>query len=93
VRRAVEGGLERGELPVPGDVRLTPGAKKAIELTVEEARRLGHDAIGTEHLLLGLLREAEGRPAGVLEGLGVQVERARREVLHLTGGRSPPRPA
>jgi ATP-dependent Clp protease ATP-binding subunit ClpC len=93
VRRAVEGGLERGGLPVGGGARLTPGAKKAIELTVEEARRLGHDAIGTEHLLLGLVREEEGRPAGVLERLGVQVEQVRREVLRLAGGGSPPRPA
>jgi ATP-dependent Clp protease ATP-binding subunit ClpC len=93
VRRAVEGGLERGELPVGGGARLTPGAKRAIELTVEEARRLGHDHIGTEHLLLGLAREEEGRPAGVLGSLGVDVERVRREVLRLTGGGSPPRPA
>ena len=93
VRRAVEGGLERGEQPIGGDVRLTPGAKRAIERTVEEARRLGHDHIGTEHLLLGLLREAQGRAAGVLAGLGVAVEPVRQEVLRLTGGGSPPRPA
>ena len=92
VRRAVEGGLERGERPVGGDVRLTPGAKRVIELTVEEARRLGHDHIGTEHLLLGLLREEKGRAAGVLVGLGVDVERVRHEVLRLTGGGSPPHP-
>jgi ATP-dependent Clp protease ATP-binding subunit ClpC len=93
VRRAVEGGLERGERPVGGDVRLTPGAKRVIELTVEEARRLGHDHIGTEHLLLGLIREEQGRAAGVLGGLGVAVERVRHEVLRLTGGGRPPRPA
>ena len=93
VRRAVERGLERGERPIGGDVRLTPGAKRVIELTVEEARRLGHDHIGTEHLLLGLLREEQGRAAGVLAGLGVEVERVRHEVLRLTGGGSPPRPA
>jgi ATP-dependent Clp protease ATP-binding subunit ClpC len=74
-------------------VRLTPGAKRVIELTVEETRRLGHDHIGTEHLLLGLLRAEEGRAAGVLAGLGVEVERVRHEVLRLTGGGSPPRPA
>jgi ATP-dependent Clp protease ATP-binding subunit ClpC len=93
VRSAVEGGLERGEQPVGGDVRLTPGARRAIELTVEEARRLGHDHIGTEHLLLGLVREEQGRAAGVLAGLGVEVERARHEVLRLTGSGRPPRPA
>ena len=93
VRRAVEGGLERGERPVGGDVRLTPGAKRVIELTVEEARRLGHDHIGTEHLLLGLVREEQGRAASVLAELGVEVERVRHEVLRLTRGGSPPRPA
>jgi ATP-dependent Clp protease ATP-binding subunit ClpC len=93
VRRAVELGLERGERPIGGDVRLTPAAKRVIERTVEEARRLGHDHIGPEHLLLGLLREEQGRAAGALAGLGVAVERVRQEVLRLTGGGSPPRPA
>jgi len=93
VRRAVERGLERGARPVGGDVRLTPGAKRVIELTVEEARRLGHAHIGTEHLLLGLVREQKGRAAGALAGLGVEVERVRQEVLRLTGGGSSPRPA
>jgi len=93
VRSAVERDLERGEQPVGGDVRLTPGAKRVIEFTVEEARRLGHAHIGTEHLLLGLVREEKGRAAGVLAGLGVEVERVRHEVLHLTRGGSPPRPA
>jgi ATP-dependent Clp protease ATP-binding subunit ClpC len=93
VRRAVERGLERGERPIGGDVRLTPGAKRVIELTVEEARRLGHDHIGPEHLLLGLLREDAGSAALLLAGLGVTVERVRQEVLRLTGGGSPPRPA
>jgi ATP-dependent Clp protease ATP-binding subunit ClpC len=92
VRRAVEGGLERGERPIGGDVRLTPGAKRVIEFTVEEARRLGHDHIGTEHLLLGLVREEKGRAAGVLVELGVEVERVRHEVLRLAGGGSPPHP-
>jgi len=92
VRRAVEADLERGARPVGGGVRLTPGAKRVIELTVEEARRLGHDHIGTEHLLLGLVREEKGRAAGVLVGLGVDVERVRHEVLRLTGGGSPPHP-
>jgi ATP-dependent Clp protease ATP-binding subunit ClpC len=93
VRQAIERGLERGERPIGGGVRLTPGAKRVIERTVEEARRLGHDHIGTEHLLLGLLREEQGRAAGVLAGLGVAVEPVRQEVLRLSGGGRSPRPA
>jgi ATP-dependent Clp protease ATP-binding subunit ClpC len=60
-----------------------------IQLAVDEARRLGHHYIGTEHLLLGLVREGEGIAAGVLESLGVRLERARAEtikVLHERDG-------
>ena len=57
-------------------IGLTPRAKKVIELSVDEARRLGHHYIGTEHLLLGLVREGEGIAAGVLESLGVSLERS-----------------
>ncbi|MDY6912060.1 MAG: ATP-dependent Clp protease ATP-binding subunit, partial [Chloroflexota bacterium] len=63
-----------------GEVGLTPRAKKVIELAVDEARHLNHNYIGTEHLLLGLLREGEGVAAGVLESLGVSLEKARTEV-------------
>ena len=71
VRSAVEFIIGRGNRMVIGDVNLTPRAKKVIELAVEEARRLNHNYIGTEHLLLGLVREGEGIAAGVLESLGV----------------------
>ena len=57
-----------------GEIGLTPRAKKVIELAVDEARRLNHHYIGTEHLLLGLVREGEGIAAGVLESLGVSLE-------------------
>ena len=62
---------------------LTPRAKKVIELAVEEARRLNHNYIGTEHLLLGLVREGEGIAAGVLESLGVNLEKVRAQVIQV----------
>jgi hypothetical protein len=77
VRSAVEFIIGRGDHMIVGEVGLTPRAKKVIELAVEEARRLGHHYIGTEHLLLGLLREGGGIAAGVLESLGVNLERVR----------------
>ena len=72
VRTAVEFIIGRGDRPVVGEVGLTPRAKRVIELAIDEARRLGHNYIGTEHLLLGLVREGEGIAAGVLESPGRQ---------------------
>ncbi|HWO73692.1 MAG TPA: Clp protease N-terminal domain-containing protein, partial [Dehalococcoidia bacterium] len=69
VRSAVEFIIGRGEKSPSGEIGLTPRAKKVIELAVEEARRLNHSYIGTEHLLLGLVREGEGIAFGVLESL------------------------
>jgi len=79
VRSAVEFIIGRGERTVRGEIGLTPRAKRVIELAVDEARRLGHNYIGTEHLLLGLLREGEGVAAGVLESLGIGLEKVREE--------------
>src|ERR671937_548972 len=79
VRSAIEHTIGRGDRMVTGDISLTPRAKKVIELAVEEARRLNHSYIGTEHLLLGLVREGEGIAFGVLESLGVSLERVRTE--------------
>ena len=80
VRSAVEFIIGRGERrPAPGEIGLTPRAKKVIELAVDEARRLNHHYIGTEHLLIGLMREGEGVAAGVLESLGVSLEKVRTE--------------
>ncbi len=79
VRSAVEFIIGRGERPTPGEIGLTPRAKKVIELAVDEARRLNHHYIGTEHLLIGLMREGEGVAAGVLESLGVSLEKVREE--------------
>ena len=77
IRSAVEFIIGRGEKPTSGDVGLTPRAKKVIELAVDEARQMSHQYIGTEHLLIGLLREGEGVAAGVLESLSVTLDKAR----------------
>ena len=77
VREAVEFIIGRGDRIVLGEIGLTPRAKKVIELAIDEARHMNHHYIGTEHLLLGLIREGEGIAAGVLESLGVKLEQAR----------------
>jgi len=83
VRSAVEFIIGRGERTISGEIGLTPRAKRVIELAVDEARRLNHNYIGTEHILLGLLREGEGVAAGVLESLGVSLEKVRTETVRL----------
>jgi ATP-dependent Clp protease ATP-binding subunit ClpC len=81
VRSSVEYILGRGDRIVLGEIGLTPRAKKVIELGIDEARRMGHDRIGTEHILLGLVREGEGIAAGVLTSMGVKLEQVRAETL------------
>ena len=81
VRGAVEHTIGRGDKPVEGDASLTPRAKKVVALAVDEARALNHRYIGTEHLLLGLVREGEGIAAGVLETRGLDMARVRTEVI------------
>ena len=83
VRSAVEFIIGRGERTTTGEIGLTPRAKKVIELAVDEARRLQHNYIGTEHLLIGLMREGEGVPAGVLESLGVTLDKIRAETSRI----------
>ena len=83
VRSAVEFIIGRGERIVLGEIRLTPRSKKVIELAVDEARRLGHHYIGTEHILLGLVREGQGIAAGVLQSLGVNLDRVRQKTLEV----------
>ncbi len=75
VRNAVEFIIGRGDRIVLSEIGLTPRAKKVIELAVDEARQMNHHYIGTEHILLGLIREGEGIAAGVLESLGVTLAR------------------
>jgi len=83
VRTAVEFIIGQGNQAVVGEVGLTPRAKRVIELAIDESRGLGHNYIGTEHLLLGLVREGEGIAAGVLESLGVNLDKVRHEVIRV----------
>jgi ATP-dependent Clp protease ATP-binding subunit ClpA len=85
VRSAVEFIIGRGGHAILGEIGLTPRAKRVIELAVDDARRMNHGYIGTEHLLLGLVREGEGIAAGVLVSLGVQVEQLRVEIARELG--------
>jgi len=82
VRSAVEFIVGQGKKPTTSETGLTPRAKRVIELAIDEARHLGHNYIGTEHLLLGLLREVGGVAAAVLDNFGVTLERARTETTH-----------
>ncbi len=91
VRGAIEFIIGRGDNMIVGEIGLTPRAKKVIELAVDEARRLNHHYIGTEHLLLGMIREGEGIAAGVLESMGVKLDRVRQAVLQaVQPGQVPP---
>jgi ATP-dependent Clp protease ATP-binding subunit ClpC len=74
---------------IQGDVPFTPRSKKALELAAEEARALGHNYIGTEHLLLGLIREGEGVASQVLLNLGLDLNRVRSEIMELLGSATP----
>jgi ATP-dependent Clp protease ATP-binding subunit ClpA len=85
VRRQVEFIVGRGDRPLYGEIGMTPRGKKVLQLAVDEARRMNHHYIGTEHLLLGMIREGEGIAAGVLESLGISLEQARNEVLRIIG--------
>jgi len=89
IRQEIERTVRRGASPAPrtGQLPFTPRAKKVLEFAIEEANSLGHNYIGTEHLLLGLLRETSGRAAKVLEALGVRLRDVREEVLELLGAR------
>ena len=83
VRSAVEFIIGRGEKPGSDEIGLSPRAKRVIELAIDEARHLSHNYIGTEHLLLGLLREGEGIASSVLDSFGITLERARAETVHI----------
>jgi ATP-dependent Clp protease ATP-binding subunit ClpC len=83
VRSAVEYIIGRGEKSGAGEIGLTPRAKRVIELAIDEARRLSHNYIGTEHILLGLLHEGEGVAAGVLESFGITLEQTRAETIRI----------
>lgn len=97
IKAEVEKQLPRGDARTNQDMTLTPRAKRVIDLAYDEARNLNNNYIGTEHLLLGLIREGDGLAGRVLAKLGVELDKARKEVLGLqdtetstkSGGRSP----
>jgi ATP-dependent Clp protease ATP-binding subunit ClpC len=87
VRQEVEEIIGHGQQAQSGHIPFTPRAKKVLELSLREALQLGHDYIGTEHILLGLIREGEGVAAQVLVKLGADLNRVRQQVIQLLAGR------
>jgi ATP-dependent Clp protease ATP-binding subunit ClpA len=83
VRPAIVQAIGRGTEPVTGEIGLTPRAKQVLVLARDEARQFSHHYVGTEHILLALLREGEGVAAGILANLSVDLEKARVEVLQV----------
>ncbi|MBO4210669.1 Clp protease N-terminal domain-containing protein, partial [Micromonospora echinofusca] len=86
VRQQVEEIIGQGQQAPGGHIPFTPRAKKVLELSLREALQLGHNYIGTEHLLLGLIREGEGVAAQVLVKLGADLNRVRQQVIQLLSG-------
>jgi ATP-dependent Clp protease ATP-binding subunit ClpC len=86
VRAQVEEIIGQGQSAPTGHIPFTPRAKKVLELSLREALQLGHNYIGTEHILLGLIREGEGVAAQVLVKLGADLSRVRQQVIQLLSG-------
>merc|ERR1719454_324849 len=84
-RIEVEKIIGRGSGFVAVEIPFTPRAKRVLEISLDEARQLGHNYIGTEHILLGLLREGEGVAARVLEILGAEPPKIRSQVIRMVG--------
>jgi hypothetical protein len=92
VRQQVEEIIGHGQHSPSGHIPFTPRAKKVLELSLREALQLGHNYIGTEHILLGLIREGDGVAAQVLVRLGADLNRVRQQVIHLVHGAKSDRP-
>lgn len=86
VRQEIENVIGRGEAAFQGAIGFTPRTKRVFELAIDEARQLGHTYIGTEHILLGLIREGEGVAAQILRNLDIDLEGMRKQVIELLGG-------
>jgi ATP-dependent Clp protease ATP-binding subunit ClpA len=86
LRSQVEEAIGRGQRAPSGHIPFTPRAKKVLELSLRESQQLGHNYIGTEHILLGLVREGEGVAAQVLVKLGADLSRTRQQVIQLLSG-------
>jgi ATP-dependent Clp protease ATP-binding subunit ClpC len=89
VRSQVEEIIGQGQWAPSGQIPFTPRAKKVLELSLREAKQLGHDYIGTEHILLGLIREGEGVAAQVLVKLGAELSRVRQQVIQVLSASAP----
>jgi ATP-dependent Clp protease ATP-binding subunit ClpA len=89
VRQQVEEIIGQGQEAPSGHIPFTPRAKKVLELSLRESLQLGHNYIGTEHILLGLIREGDGVAAQVLVRLGADLNRVRQQVIQLIAGRPP----
>jgi hypothetical protein len=87
VRQRVEEIIGPGQEAPAGHIPFTPRGKKVLELSLRESLQLGHNYIGTEHILLGLIREGDGVAAQVLVRLGADLNRVRQQVIHLIAGR------
>jgi len=92
VRQEVEKIIGRGQEAPSGHIPFTPRAKKVLELSMRESKQLGHEYIGTEHILLGLIREGDGVAAQALVTLGADLDRVREQVVQLLHGRQPEGP-
>src|SRR6202522_705757 len=93
VRQQVEEIIGQGQQAPSGHIPFTPRAKKVLELSLREALQLGHNYIGTEHILLGLIREGDGVAAQVLVKLGADLNRVRQQVIQLLSGYQGKEPA
>jgi ATP-dependent Clp protease ATP-binding subunit ClpC len=89
VRQQVEEIIGQGQHAPSGHIPFTPRAKKVLELSLRESVQLGHDYIGTEHILLGLIRQGDGVAAQVLVKLGADLNRVRQQVIQLISGQQP----
>lgn len=89
VQQEIEKVIGRSDAPIKGTIGFTPRTKRVFELAIDEARQLGHTYIGTEHILLGLIREGEGVAAQVLRNLNIDLEGMRKQVIELLGGHAP----
>ena len=92
VRQQVEEIIGRGQQPPSGHIPFTPRTKKVLELALRESLQLGHNYIGTEHILLGLIREGDGVAAQVLVKLGADLNRVRQQAIQLLHGHSAEEP-
>src|SRR4030088_3556452 len=90
LRRAIEFTIGRGDATTsPSEITLAPPMKKAVELAIDEARKLGHSHVGTEHLLLGIVRQSESIAAKLLGQLGVDLEKVRYQIIATLGQSHP----